>query len=41
MASIMLGIMIYTAIAGPDEDSMMSSVRELWEKEIDLRSGKP
>lgn len=41
MASLMLGIIIYNMIAGPDEGSIMSSVKHVWEEEIEMRTGGP
>jgi hypothetical protein len=40
-AMIMLGIVIYGLIAGPGEDSMLSSVKDIWSQEIDLRTKAP
>jgi hypothetical protein len=40
-AMILLGIAIYGMIAGPDDASMLSSVKDIWSHEIDLRTRTP
>jgi hypothetical protein len=41
IAMIGLGLVIYGAIAGPDEHSVMSTVKTIWAGEIELRTREP
>jgi len=37
-AMIILGLAMYNMISGTDEDSILSSVKKQWAREIELRS---
>jgi hypothetical protein len=41
IAMMALGLAMYGMIAGPGEDSMLSSVKGIWADEIDLRTREP
>ncbi|MBO5667238.1 MAG: hypothetical protein J6S45_07310 [Firmicutes bacterium] len=41
VATILLGISIFQMIAGPSEDSIRSSVGQLWQQEIEMRTMEP
>ncbi|MDY3954638.1 MAG: hypothetical protein SOY83_04045 [Anaerovoracaceae bacterium] len=41
IAMILLGIMIYQLIAGPEEGSIFHSVKSVWEQEIEARTPAP
>lgn len=38
VAAIMLGVQLFSMIAGDQEDSVFSTMREVWVKEIDARN---
>ena len=40
-ATILLGLAVFQMIAGPSEDSIFSSVGQLWQQEIDMRTAEP
>ncbi|MBQ8589571.1 MAG: hypothetical protein IJ486_03860 [Firmicutes bacterium] len=40
-ATIMLGICLFRLIAGPAEESILSSVGQLWQQEIEMRTAEP
>ena len=37
-ATIMLGVFLFNLIAGPDESSIYSEVKSVWQQEIDART---
>ena len=37
-ATIMLGVFLYGLIAGPQDGSIYSEVKNVWQKEIDART---
>lgn len=41
VAMILLGISIFNLIAGPSEGSIRSSVGQLWQQEIEMRTMEP
>jgi hypothetical protein len=41
VAMLALGLSIYSMVAGPDDDSMLSSVKGIWAGEIELRTREP
>jgi hypothetical protein len=41
IATVGLGLAIYGMVAGPDEHSMLSSVKSIWADEIELRTREP
>ena len=38
VAAIMLGIQLFVMIAGNQDDSVLSTMREVWVREIDARN---
>jgi hypothetical protein len=40
-STILLGITIFNMIAGPSSDSVMSSVGEVWQQGIQVRTDSP
>ncbi len=40
-STILLGVAIFNMIAGPDSDSVMSTVGEVWEQGIQVRTDSP
>lgn len=40
-STIILGITIFNMIAGPGEDTVMSTVREVWHQGIEVRTDTP
>lgn len=40
-ATVALGIFIYNVIAGPEPDSIMSTLSGLWVKGVEIRSYTP
>jgi hypothetical protein len=40
-AMVILGLLLYSMIAGPDDGSMLSSVKNIWSQEIDFRTKTP
>lgn len=40
-ASIMLGIFLYSMIAGPDADSVLNTAKGVWEREIEVQKQYP
>ncbi len=38
VASILLGIFLFRMIAGPEENSLYSNVKQLWQKELQIRT---
>jgi hypothetical protein len=41
IAMLALGLAIYGMIAGPDEDSVLSTMKGVWADEIELRTREP
>jgi len=41
VATIMLGLCLFRLIAGPDDGSILNSVGQLWQQEIDMRTAEP
>ncbi len=40
-ATVVLGVYLFGLVAGPQEGSINSSVRQLWQEEIALRTAEP
>jgi hypothetical protein len=40
-STVILGIMIYNMVAGPGSDSVMSTVSEVWQQGIQIRTDSP
>lgn len=41
MAMIFLGVMIYRLVAGPEDGSVLNTVRDVWQQEIEFRTEHP
>jgi hypothetical protein len=40
-STIILGIAIYNMIVGPGDDSVISTVSDVWQQGIEIRTDKP
>ncbi|MDR3294862.1 MAG: hypothetical protein LBT26_03385 [Clostridiales Family XIII bacterium] len=41
LTMVILGVAIYAMIAGPGDDSVLGSAKEVWRQEIDIRTRQP
>jgi hypothetical protein len=40
-ATMLLGVVIFNLVAGSQQDSVMNTVKSVWEKEIDMQKKYP